>query len=118
MIAEVEAANKVALSKKQEARQKEVDEEQDIVRYNKDKTLREAAKADEERRIKEEKELEVARLREMQEKAADRQAEIDALRAKRAFEEGERQERRKEIAQKEKYQRQANELEVARKRQF
>jgi len=34
--------------------------------------LREAAKADEERRIKEEKELEVARLREMQEKAADR----------------------------------------------
>lgn len=42
------------------------------MRYNKDKTLREAAKADEERRIKEEKELEVARLREMQEKAADR----------------------------------------------
>jgi len=54
----------------------------------------------------------------MQEKAADRQSEIDALRAKRAFEEGERQSRRKEIAEKEKLVRQANELEVARKKQF
>ena len=33
------------------------------------------------------------KLREMQEKAADRQAEIDALRAKRAFEAQERQAR-------------------------
>ena len=32
----------------------------------------------------------------MQEKAADRQADIDALRAKRAFEEGERQARLRE----------------------
>ena len=62
--------------------------------------------------------MEVARLRAMQEKAADRQAEIDALRAKRAFEEGERQARKKEIAEKEKHMRQAHELEVARKRQF
>ena len=42
---------------------------------------------------KEEKEREVQKLREMQEKAADRQAEIDALRAKRAFEAQERQAR-------------------------
>ena len=34
LIAEVEAANTIALSKKQELRQKEVDEEQKIVRYN------------------------------------------------------------------------------------
>ena len=34
MIAEVEAANKVALQKKQEARQKEIEEEQEIVKYN------------------------------------------------------------------------------------
>lgn len=65
MIAQVEAANKVALSKKQEARQKEIFEDQEIVRYNQEKAAREAAKAEEERRIKEEKELEVARLREM-----------------------------------------------------
>jgi len=54
----------------------------------------------------------------MQEKAADRQSEIDALRAKRAFEEGERQARRKEVAEKERMQKQAAELEVARRRQF
>lgn len=48
MIAEVEAANKVALSKKQEARQKEVDEEQEIVQYNQSKAARESAKAAEE----------------------------------------------------------------------
>ena len=48
------------------------------------------------RRIRDEKEKEVARLREMQEKANDRQAEIDALRAKRAMEKNERQAREKE----------------------
>ena len=37
------------------------------------------------------------RLRDLQERAQDRQAEIDALRAKRAFEESERQSREKEI---------------------
>jgi hypothetical protein len=62
---------------------------------------REAAKAQEERRIALEKEAEVAHLREMQEKAADRQAEIDALRAKRAREEGDRNQRKKEIVEKE-----------------
>ena len=50
----------------------------------------------EQQRIKEEKEKEVQRLRELQEKAQDRQAEIDALRAKRAYEEGERIARDKE----------------------
>ena len=40
--------------------------------------------------IREEQELKVKALRERQEKANDRQAEIDALRAKRAFEESER----------------------------
>lgn len=48
------------------------------------------------RRIREEKELETAKLREMQEKAADRQSEIDALKAKRAMEKAERQAREKE----------------------
>lgn len=54
----------------------------------------------------------------MQEKAADRQAEIDALRAKRAREEGERIARAKEIALREKMARQAQDMEFARKKQF
>lgn len=54
------------------------------------------------RRIKDEKEREVARLRELQEKAQDRQAEIDALRAKRAREQAERQAREKDRREAEK----------------
>ena len=81
LIAEVEAANGVALGKKEEQKQKDKEEEMTIVRYNQEKAAREAAKAEEDRKIAEEKEREVARLREMQEKAADRQSEIDALRA-------------------------------------
>lgn len=62
----------------------------EIVRYNRARDAKEEIRLAEEKRLKDEKEMEIQRLREMQEKAADRQAEIDALRAKRAFEEGER----------------------------
>ena len=48
------------------------------------------------RRIRDEKERETAKLREAQEKANDRQSEIDALRAKRAMEKAEREARLKE----------------------
>lgn len=58
------------------------------------------------------------RLRDLQERAADRQSEIDALRQKRAFEENERLERTKEKNAKDKAARLARELDVARKRQF
>jgi hypothetical protein len=71
-----------------------------------------------ERKIKEEKEKEVQRLRELQEKAADRQADIDALRAKRAFEEGERNARLREKLEMEKRTRLLADLEVAREAQF
>jgi len=54
----------------------------------------------------------------LQEKAADRQAEIDALRAKRAFEEGERQARERERLEHEKKLRVQADLELARQRQF
>lgn len=102
MVAEVEVANQIALRKKAEKVAQERDEEMKVVQYNRERDAREEARLAEERRIKEEKELEVTRLRALQEKAADRQAEIDALRAKRAFEEGERQTRAKEKADHEK----------------
>ena len=86
MMSEVEVSNKLAQDAKQARITKEKEEEMEIVRYNKEKDLKEQARIEEERRIREEKEHEIQRLREMQEKAADRQAEIDALRAKRAFE--------------------------------
>ena len=72
MIAEVEKVNKIALGKKSEKIQQEKDEDQKIVRYEADKRAREEAVLAEERRIKEEKEREVQRLRDLQERAADR----------------------------------------------
>lgn len=52
------------------------------------------------KKLAEEKEREIQRLRELQERAADRQAEIDGLRAKRAAEDNERGARNKERAEK------------------
>ena len=68
--------------------------------------------------MNEEKEREVAKLRALQEKAQDKQSEIDALRAKRAFEEAERNERLKEQRELEQKQKVLAELEEARQRQF
>ena len=86
--------------------------------YQRAKDQKEYEQQLEAQRIKDEKEREIQRLREMQEKAADRQAEIDALRAKRAFEEGERQARLREKLEQEKRARIAADLEQARQRQF
>ena len=68
--------------------------------------------------MKEDKEREIQKLRDLQEKAADRQADIDALRAKRAFEEGERNARKREVLENEKRVRLLAEMEVARATQF
>jgi len=107
-------ANAQALIEKEKRRQEEKDEEQEIIKYMKDRDQREHEAQLEQQRIKEEKEREIQRLRELQEKAADRQAEIDALRAKRAFEEGERQAREKQRLEHEKRQRIQADLELAR----
>nr|VZI41059.1 unnamed protein product [Spirometra erinaceieuropaei] len=68
-----------------------------ILKEQQDKAAREAAYEAEQERIRLEKEMEIARLRSLQEKASDEAAERDALRAKRAQEEAERQFRRKEL---------------------
>lgn len=82
--------------------------------YNKQKAMREEEHIAEQKRIKDEKEREVQRLRDLQEKAQDRQSEIDALRAKRAFEESERQARTKEKRELEHKQKVLEDLEYAR----
>lgn len=59
MIAEVEAANRVAQTKKQEQKQIEIEEDLKIVRYNQERDAKENARLAEERRVKEEKEKEI-----------------------------------------------------------
>lgn len=57
---------------KEEAHEREKQRDAEIEKYNKQKMMREEIKLAEEKRIKEEKEREVQRLRDLQEKAADR----------------------------------------------
>jgi len=89
-------ANQKAVEKKHVIHNKEREEDDQIMQYLVEKATKEAEFAEEQKRLKDEKEREVARLRELQEKAADRQSEIDALRAKRAMENAERKAREKE----------------------
>ena len=70
--------------------------EKKVLEYQKNKAEREAAFEREQERQRIEKEREVARLRALQERARDEQAERDALRAKRAQEQSEREWRKKE----------------------
>ncbi|KAF8566565.1 hypothetical protein P879_06421 [Paragonimus westermani] len=67
-----------------------------ILEIQKEKAEREAAYETEQARIRQEKELEIGRLRALQERASDEAAERDALRAKRAAEAREREWRLKE----------------------
>jgi len=107
-------ANAQALIEKEKRMKEEKDQEMEIIAYQKARGQKEYEAQLEAQRIKDEKEREIQRLRELQEKAADRQAEIDALRAKRAFEEGERQARERERLEQQKRQRIQADLEVAR----
>jgi predicted RNA-binding protein with RPS1 domain len=90
MLIDVETSNKLSLTMKEQQKLKEKEEDMAIMRYNQQRQLAEYERQEQERRIKEEKEKELQKLREQQEKAADRQAEIDAIRAKRAYEAQER----------------------------
>lgn len=70
------------------------------------------------KRIADEKERETQKLRDQQEKASNRQEEIDAVRAKRAFEQSERDARNREKLEQEKRARLLKDLDIARQKQF
>lgn len=66
MVKEVEEANHKAIYDKEAKRQKERDLDSKIMEYNRQKAQREADRAAEEKAIKDEKEREVQKLRDMQ----------------------------------------------------
>lgn len=72
MMAEVEVSNKAAIMVKESKKKEEKDLEQKIVEYNKAKAQREEEELQEKLRIQNEKEREVQKLRDLQEKAQDR----------------------------------------------
>ena len=118
MLLDVETSNNMSKTMKDLQKQKDKDEDLAIMRYVQSKQKAEYEKQETERMIKDEKEKELQKLREMQEKAADRQSEIDALRAKRAYEQQERQARTIEKLNLEKRSRLLAELDEARYKQY
>ena len=96
MAKEVEEANKLAALMRDKKKYEERELDLKILKYNLEKERKEEEELAEKKRIRDEKERETQRLREKQERVQDKQAELDALRAQRAFEEHERQRRLKE----------------------
>lgn len=115
---EAAACNRAAITAKEEARRREKALEQEIVEFQKRRDAKEAELLAEKAREREEREREIQRLREQQEKASDRQAEIDAIKAKKVQEQHELKVRATEQAARDKKQRLLKGLEDARITQF
>merc|ERR1719335_394378 len=96
LMEEVNTANAAAMKIKEDKMLAEKLEDQKILEYQRQKEVRERELEEEKARLAAEKEKETAKLRAMQEKAQDKAAETDALRAKRAVEAAERVAREKE----------------------
>uniref|UniRef100_A0A8C0X2N0 Cilia- and flagella-associated protein 45 n=1 Tax=Castor canadensis TaxID=51338 RepID=A0A8C0X2N0_CASCN len=96
MQAEIKRINEENQRQKAERLAQEKLADQMVMEFTKKKMAREAEFEAEQERIRREKEKEITRLRAMQERAQDYQAEQDALRAKRNQEVADREWRRKE----------------------
>lgn len=94
---EVLAANDAAIALKKKRKEDEVEEDRKIVAFLKAEDAKKRAREEEEAAVKQQREMEIAKLRAQQQKMADKDAELDALRAKRAFEDGERAVRKREL---------------------
>uniref|UniRef100_A0ACB8G864 Uncharacterized protein n=1 Tax=Sphaerodactylus townsendi TaxID=933632 RepID=A0ACB8G864_9SAUR len=94
--AEIKHINDENQKRKEEKQEQERLADMRVLEYQRQKMEREAEFEAEQQRIHREKEMETSRLRALQERAQDHQAEQDALRAKRNQEAAEREWRRKE----------------------
>ena len=94
---EIKESNNQSLVLKEAARVAERKVEASILEHNRIQREREEAKIAAELRIREEKEKEIQRLRELQERAQDKAAELDQIRAQKAFEKAERAAKQAEV---------------------
>merc|ERR1712139_457722 len=117
LMEEVNTANSAAMKIKEEKMLAEKLEDQKILEYQRQKEIRERELEEEKAHLAAEKEKETAKLRAMQEKAQDKAAEMDALRAKRAVEAAERVARQKEQQEQQRLEAINQELMEARKQQ-
>ena len=96
LLEEVVQANSAQIERKKLIKAAEAEEDRRIALYIKERDAKEQRLLEEKEAIAKEKEKEIARLRAQQEKAADKQAELDELRARRAQEAYEREWRENE----------------------
>ncbi|KAG5485036.1 hypothetical protein LSCM1_07116 [Leishmania martiniquensis] len=96
LMEEAAIANAEQIALKQREREMQLEEDRKMAEYIKQKEARDEAYAEEQARIRHEKEMEVARLRANQQRVQDKQAELEELRARRVQEAYIREERRKE----------------------
>jgi len=97
LLEQVMHANNAQARAKLRKKQEEIEEDMRIAEYIKQKEARDSETEAELQRVKGEKEKEIARLRAMQERAQDRQSQIDEMRAKRYQEEKDRATREHEL---------------------
>mmetsp|Transcript_15054 Transcript_15054/g.15589 ORF Transcript_15054/g.15589 Transcript_15054/m.15589 type:complete len:480 (+) Transcript_15054:14-1453(+) len=114
---EVIETNTRAAEIKEKKKIEEKELELKIHEYNVNKVKKEEEDIAEKKRVQEEKEREVQKLRDRQERAKDKQSELDFIRAKRAFEESERQARDKAKKELEKRKNMVDELMKANEQQ-
>jgi hypothetical protein len=93
---EVIAANENAIERKRGLKQREIDEMNDVLRYQAEQDAKLAAREEDEARREHAKKEQQAKLLASQEKSQNKQAEIDELRARRAVEARERKVREQE----------------------
>uniref|UniRef100_A0A061R424 Cilia- and flagella-associated protein 45 n=1 Tax=Tetraselmis sp. GSL018 TaxID=582737 RepID=A0A061R424_9CHLO len=98
LMEEVSKANADQIRRKKDVQQREAMEDAQIARYLMEKAAREESEASRQAALKKAKEEEIARLRAQQERAQDKQSELDELRARRYQEAYEREWRQKEAA--------------------
>ena len=117
LLEEVKHANTEQARQKLLRKQEEVEEDARIADYIRAKEAREMELEAAQSRIKQDKEREVAKMRSLQEKAKDRQAQIDELRARRYQEQRDRQQREQELKAAEKAARFKAEMQESREQQ-
>ena len=107
---EIENINKISELNRDKKRLMEKEEDLKRLKYNMEKAKKEEEEIAEKKRLQAQRERETQKMREKQEKFADKQALLDELRAKRAYEEAERKAREKEYEEMRKLERQKLEL--------
>eukprot|EP00750_Incisomonas_marina_P007928 INCI15082.1.p1 GENE.INCI15082.1~~INCI15082.1.p1 ORF type:complete len:502 (+),score=143.70 INCI15082.1:196-1701(+) len=89
--------NAQSIEAKRRAKQLDIEEDLRIQRYQEERAAKEAAAEAEKVRLAAEREAQLSKMREQQQKVADQGAALDALRAKRAAEANERKARQRDL---------------------